>query len=353
MAEKKRYLRERIRHLNVEEARSIGELVEAMAYTSYQSRNLAKCYYAFKNMLMDPERPTVFLGLAGAMVPGGMRKVVRDMLAHNLVDVVVSTGANLYHDFCEAVGVPPYIGSPHANDLELRELRVDRVYDTFLDEDELRKVDELIYRMAEQLEPRVYSSREYLRELGSCLSDEDSILYTAAKLDVPIFCPALNDSAIGLALSKYYLARREAGEPAFTIDPIRDNVEIAQIKMKSSKTGVFFVGGGVPKNYVQQLAIALEIFGLPDKGHSYGIQITTDDPKWGGLSGCTFSEAQSWGKFSKDARKSTVYADATIALPLLVGAVLQNCGEELKRRERLRFVWEGDKLVRIERASPV
>ncbi|MEM3151214.1 MAG: deoxyhypusine synthase [Candidatus Bathyarchaeia archaeon] len=348
---KEKYLKERIKHLNLEEASSIGELIEAMAYTSYQSRNLAYCYYVFKNMLADPDRPTIFLGLAGAMVPGGMRKIIRDMIAYKMIDVLVSTGANLYHDFCEAVGVPHYLGTEHVNDLELRDLHIDRVYDTFLDEDELRKVDELIYKITEQFEPKIYSTREYLHKLGSCLNDENSILYSASKFGVPVFCPALNDSSIGLALSKYYLTKKKANESKLIIDPIRDVIELTQIKMKSKKTGVIFIGGGTPKNYVQQLSVNLDILEIPHEGHHYAIQITTDDPKWGGLSGCTFKEAKSWGKFTKAAYNSTVYADATIALPLLVGAILQNCRNELNQRSRLKFVWIEDELVEIKQST--
>jgi len=345
---KKEYLKQKIKHLNLEETHSIGQLIEAMAYTSYQSRNLAYCYQVFKNMITDHDRPTIFLGLAGAMVPGGMRKIVRDMIAYKMIDVLVSTGANLYHDFCEAVGVPHYLGTEHANDLELRDFHIDRVYDTFLDEDELMKVDSLIYKITEQFEPKVYSTREYLYKLGSCLSDENSILYSASKFGVPVFCPALNDSSIGLALSKYYLEKKNANQPKLIIDPIRDLVELTQIKMKSKKTGVIFIGGGVPKNYVQQLSVNLEILGIPHEGHHYAIQITTDDPKWGGLSGCTFKEAKSWGKFTKAAYNSTVYVDATIGLPLLVGAILQNCRNELNQRSRLKFIWIEDELVKIE-----
>ena len=345
---KKEYLKQKIKHLNLEETPSIGKLVEAMAYTSFQSRNLAYCYQVFKNMLLDPDRPTIFLGLAGAMVPGGMRKIIRDMIVYKMVDVLVSTGANLYHDFCEAVGVPHYLGTEHANDLELRDLHIDRVYDTFLDEDELMKVDALICKITEQFEPKIYSTREYLYKLGSCLNDENSILYSASKFGVPVFCPALNDSSIGLALSKYYMDKKNSNEHKLIIDPIRDLFELTQIKMKSKKTGVIFIGGGVPKNYVQQLSVNLEVLGIPHEGHHYAIQITTDDPKWGGLSGCTFKEAKSWGKFTKSAYNSIVYVDATIGLPLIVGAILQNCGNELNQRSRLKFIWMEDELIKIE-----
>jgi len=345
---KSEFLKERIRHLDVDKSRSLGEIVKAMRFSSFQSRNLALCFEVYRNMLQDEDRPTIFLGLAGALVPGGMRRVVRDMITHRLVDVLVSTGANLYHDFCEAVGVPPYIGTPHADDLKLKDLRIDRIYDTYVDEDELNKVDDLICKMTARLEPKVYSTREYLHQLGRSLSDGESVLYAAADAGVPVFCPALNDSGIGIALTKYYWDVVEGEKNRVIIDPIRDNYEVVQIRLKSKKTGVVFVGGGTPKNYIQQMSVILDALGHHSRGHNYAVQITTDDPKWGGLSGCTFKEAQSWGKIDEKAMSAVVYIDATIGLPMLVGAVLQECSDILAKRKRIEFVWDEHKLVSMK-----
>jgi len=339
-------LTRRVRHIDVKGLKTVGELVEAMNYTSYQSRNLGKAFEVYKAILEDPHRPTVFLALAGAMTPGGQRKIIADLMREKLVDVVVSTGANLYHDFCEGLGVPPFIGSPHADDVKLRELRIDRIYDTLVDEDECIKIDTLIAGIVEEFAPGDYSTRELLWKIGAASEDEDCILHVASKYQIPIYCPAIADSGIGIALTKYYVQRRQRGEMA-SFNTIRDNYEMAQIKARSKKTAEFIIGGGTPKNYVQQVTVILDLLGEKSSGHSYAIQITTDDPKWGGLSGCTFSESTSWGKISREAMKSTVYVDATIGVPMLVGAVVQQCGDLIKKRPRMKCVWDRDMLKEI------
>lgn len=338
------FLREPIKHLDLNRIESIGELVESFRHTSFQSRNLARCLDVYRNMLESRTRVTIFLGLSGAMTPAGMRKIIRDMIERNFVDVVVSTGANLYHDVAEAFSPAHFLGSSLADDAKLKKLEIDRIYDTFGDEKKFKALDPFFAEFLDSLEPRAYSSRELLELLGRTLNDKNSMLHTAARHRMPVFCPALNDSSIGINLTEHYVRRRKEGKPYVTIDPIRDNYEIAQIKRNSAKTGVIFIGGGTPKNYIQQIEITLEILGYLSRkrrGHDYALQITTDDPKWGGLSGCTFDEAQSWGKIKKNATKAVAYLDATIGMPLLVGAVMQTCK---KRRKRLKFEWEGDKL---------
>jgi len=346
MRDKEQYLRQRIKHLDLKQLKTVGDLVEGMNYTSYQSRNLARAFEVYKAILEDPDRPTVFLALAGAMTPGGQRKIIADLIREKLVDVVVSTGANLYHDFCEALGVPPFIGSAHLDDVKLRELRIDRIYDTLVDEEECIKIDNLIAGIAAEFAPGEYSTRELLWKMGTATEDEDSVLHVASKYHVPIYCPAIADSGIGIGLTKYYLERsKRMGAAIF--NTVRDNYEMAQIKAHSKKTAEFIIGGGVPKNYVQQVTVILDLLGQECSGHSYALQITTDDPKWGGLSGCTFNESKSWGKIASDAMKATVYVDATIGVPMLVGAVLQKCADLITKRPRMRILWSGDKLSGI------
>lgn len=344
---KNELLIERIRHMDLKRVRTIGELVEGMNYTSYQSRNLGKAFEVYKAILEDPDRPTVFLAVAGAMIPGGQRKIIADLIREKLVDVVVSTGANLYHDFCEGLGVPPFVGSPHVDDVKLRDLMIDRIYDTLVDEDECIKIDNLIAGIAEEFSPGDYSTRELLWKLGAASEDEDCVLHVASKYQVPIYCPAIADSGIGIALTKYYVERRKRKTDMAHFNTVRDNYEMAQIKARSKKTAEFVIGGGTPKNYVQQVTVILDLLGEESSGHSYAIQITTDDPKWGGLSGCTFNESTSWGKISRDAMKSTVYVDATIGVPMLVGAVMQQCEDLIKKRPRMRCIWEEDALKEI------
>ncbi|MFQ6095408.1 MAG: deoxyhypusine synthase family protein, partial [Candidatus Bathyarchaeia archaeon] len=303
-----------------------------------QSRNLARCLDVMLSMLQDTDRPTVFLALAGAMVPGGLRKTVRDMIDMSMVDVLVSTGANLYHDLHEALGFRHYLAQGHVSDLELRRRLIDRIYDVYVSDEEFAQTDIYIKKFADSLQPRRYSTREFLHLLGKSLRDEDSILYTAAKKDVPVFCPAIVDSSIGVSLAWHTQRRVDEGLEPVVIDTIRDNLEILKVKVEARKTAAIHIGGGVPKNFVQQVTPMAEILDLKTPPHSYGVQITTDDPKWGGLSGCTFSESQSWGKYTDKARFATVYMDATIGLPLLFKACIEK-KETWYPREALQIDW--------------
>ena len=201
-------------------------------------------------------------------------------------------------------------------------------------------------KIPEELEERVVSSRGYLEVLGRRLQDEGSILRTASRCGIPVFVPALSDSSIGIGLT-FLHARRKVPSEGFVIDQIRDSYEIAQLKRMASVTGAIYIGGGVPKNYIQQLGPVSELLFQKERGHRYAFQITTDDPKWGGLSGCTFDEAKSWGKIEKRSTYAALYMDATVALPLLVGAILQE-GKIYRKRKRRRFIWNGDRLESIQ-----
>jgi len=316
-----------VRHFDAVSKTPVSKVVESFRYTSFQSRNLAKCLDVLIEMLTDPARPVVFMGLAGAMVPAGMRKVVRDMIKFSVVDVLVSTGANLFHDLHEALGFRHYVGSAQVDDIMLEKMDVDRIFDTYAWDEEFVQTDRWLVEFTDRLEPRLYSSREFLHILGEQLSDDESILKTAAEMDVPVFCPALSDSSIGIALTAYRLKRFKAEKRALIIDPILDNLEILEIKQRAAKTAALYVGGGVPKNYIQQVTPMADIVSRRLEGHAYAVQITTDDPKWGGLSGCTLEESQSWGKLTSEARHATVYVDATIGLPLLFKALVERRSE--------------------------
>lgn len=340
------YLEETIRSPNLEEIQTISELLEAFDRTSFQSRTLAMCANIFVEMLKDPDRPTIFLGIAGAMVPAGMKGIVSTMVRRNMVDVIVSTGANMYHDLVEAFGGHHYIGSPDADDIMLRKHGIDRIYDTYTDESRFGAVGNLITSLANNLaDARIgsTSSRLFLWKLGELIDAKsatedknDSIVWNCWKNHVPIFVPALSDSSLGLALTEHYVKFVEKGRDPLVIDQIKDNYEILQTKKKARKTGVIYVGGGVPKNYIQQTAFLERHFGIPDSEHNYGFQITTDRPEWGGLSGCTFREGLSWGKEKPGGQYAACYCDATIALPLIVKATLERC-KNLEKRSRLAY----------------
>jgi deoxyhypusine synthase len=326
-----------VKHCNHQEVASTADLIESFQGTAFQSRNLARCLDVMLDILRDKDRPTVFLALAGAMVPGGLRRTVRDMIELNMVDVLVSTGANLYHDMHEAMGFHHYLAQTNVPDVELQKRGIDRIFDVYGSDEEFTQSDLFIKKFTDSLEPRRYSSREFLYLLGSQLNDADSVLHTAAKKNVPVFCPAIADSSIGISLAWHSRDRYMSGGETVVIDNIQDNLEILRVKSEAKKTAAIHIGGGVPKNYIQQITPMADILGVKVAPHSYGVQITTDDPKWGGLSGCTFKESQSWGKYTNDAHFATVYMDATIGLPLLFKACVEK-----------RAIWEYRGPLRID-----
>src|SRR3989441_339182 len=280
-----------IEHLDLEKTETIADLVDGYKHISFQARTLGLCASVLENMMTDP-KCTVFFGGAGALTPGGLKKVMRDMVEFGLVDVVVTTGAIAYHDFYEAHGYHHYRSSPDADDIVLREHFLDRVYDTLADESLFRECDDEIAALADSLEPRPYSSREILWDMGKIASkDPNSLVGTCYRKGIPYFVPALNDSSIGIALAKHHHDRVKKGKEPIALDSIKDNYEIAQVKLKSPRTGVFYVGGGTPKNYISQVEVIQEVMGYPENPHMYAAQITTDVPQWGGLSGCTFEES--------------------------------------------------------------
>ncbi len=300
--------------------RSIGELTSAMLNTGFQGRKLAESIETWNHMLNDGGL-TIFMGLTGAMVPAGMRKIISYFIRHRMIDCLVSTGANIFHDCHEAIGKSHYVGSHLADDEDLFAHGVDRIYDVFAVEKEFRNVDHLIADFAAGLDlSRQYSSRELIYMLGKKIAQtggaDDSIIVSAYKNNVPIFIPALCDSSIGIGL----MVARRNGFPVL-VDQIKDVDEITRIVESSEKTGVIYVGGGVPKNFIQQTEVITSILGLETAGHDYAIQYTSDAPHWGGLSGCTFDEAVSWGKISPVAKKVQVFVDATIALPIVAHAL--------------------------------
>ncbi|HPD08337.1 MAG TPA: deoxyhypusine synthase family protein [Methanomassiliicoccales archaeon] len=348
MVSKKDVLSEKVKQIDFDRIVTVKDLVDAYKDSSIQSRALATCAMVYEKALKDRSRPTVILGLAGPLVAAGLRKVIADMVKFGIVDAIVTIGAIPYQDFYQARGYHHYKCSPHCDDLALRELFIDRIYDTLVDEERFRETDEVIGNIAGELEPRAYSSREFMKVLGERIDDEGSILYNAAKYGVPVFVPALNDSSIGIGLTGLYYKRRMANEPFMRIDPIRDNWELTQIKIRSDKTAVIYIGGGVPKNYIQQTEVICETLGYDKGGHHYAVQITQDAPQWGGLSGCTFEEAQSWGKINRNATKSVAYVEASIGLSLMVGYLLQSGA--WKGRKRLKYTWKDDMLTRVSKA---
>jgi deoxyhypusine synthase len=328
MANKKDYLKQTIQHFDITK-QNVVPLVEAMQHMAYSARDLHRAADIYDRMLKDKEC-AVILCLAGSLISAGLKKIFVDMIRHNMVDAIVSTGANMIdQDFFEALGFKHYIAADEfksgTRDGELRDLMIDRIYDTFIDEEELRICDETTQKIFDELEPRPYSSRELLREFGVYLEKTggpkcpDSIIYEAYKRDVPIFIPAFSDCSAGFGIVAHQHARAQTGQPCVSFDSGKDFYELTQLKLKTKETGLFMIGGGVPKNFAQDIVVAAEI--LTDKDapmHKYAVQITVADVRDGALSSSTLKEASSWGKVDT-VYEQMVYSEATIAVPLIVG----------------------------------
>ncbi len=343
--QKKDLLQTPITQMEPTKVATVVDLIENFKGMSFQARNLGTCLQVWENALTDPDRPTIVLGIAGSLMAGGLRRVIRDLVRLNLVDVVVTTGAQPYQDLYAARGHNFWRSSPEADDLLLREHFLDRLYDTLVDEEMFRDTDDYLGGVVAKLDPsKSYSTREIMAHLGEHFaSDDDSWVAECARQGTPVFVPALNDSSIGIGMVHSYVNAKRAGKPYPRIDPIRDAYELSQIKFRSKKTAVVYLAGGIPKNYIQQTEVISEVLGHDPGGHQYAIQLTQDAPHWGGLSGCTFEEAQSWGKIAKDAKKAQCYVDVTIGLPLLATALAQH-REIWEGRSKLQFVYDGDEL---------
>jgi deoxyhypusine synthase len=338
MKTKSRFLRAPIEPFTVQPDLSADDVLAAMERISFQGRNLATARRIWEKMLGD--NCTIFLGMAGALSAGGLRLIVAHLIADRYVDCLVSTGANLYHDLHETRGRRHYIGSPLENDAALQAEHIDRVYDTYASEDEFVDNDEWIAAFTLTLERRSYTSREFLYRLGEYLWREtkrEGILTSAFRAGVPIFCPAIADSSIGMGLSQ----ARHRDAAAAHIDVIGDIIESANLVIRKPRTASVVLGGGTPKNFINQASVQAEFYDDRVGGHRYALQIVTDVPHFGGASGASLEEAQSWGKLATDAEQVTVQADATLALPLLVTALAGSARDILAARKPLRFDLSG------------
>ena len=314
--ERNKYLAKPITQLQINDHMSIAQLVEQFSHMSIQARNLGTAAHIWERMLNDPKRTTIFLGLTGPLIAAGLRNVIAGLVKNRLVDVIVSTGAIIYQDFLYSIGGQHCRGFIHANNKKLRQLRINRIYDVFSDDIKFEEADEGINIFTEKLKPGNYSSRQFLFELSKEVKDENSILKASYDTNVPIFVPALNDSSIGIGLTKYWTNHKNG--PKVTIDSIKDNYELVQIILNSKRTGAVYIGGGVPKNFVNDAIVMANLdFDASVGGHEYAIQVSTAIPMDGGLSGSTLNEAVSWGKIRDETKNVMVYQEASIGLPLL------------------------------------
>ena len=296
-------------------------IVEAMGKMSFTSRDLSRATGIYNQMLADPDC-TICLVIAGSTSAGGCMDLYAELIRNNMVDCVVATGATIVDmDFFEGLGHKHYQALEVPDDDTLRSLLIDRIYDTYIDEEELQHVDHTIFEIAETLEPRPYSSRAFIREMGKYLVEhgkkDNSLVKLAYEHDVPIFCPAFVDSSAGFGLVKHQVDSVKAGKPYMVLDAIADFRELTDIKIKAGTTGLLMIGGGVPKNFIQDTVVCAEILGHDDvEVHKYAVQITVADVRDGACSSSTLQEAASWGKVNTGIEQM-VFAEAGSVMPLL------------------------------------
>ena len=331
---KKSLLKTPVEHIDIKsfDARRI---IEGMGKMSFTSRDTARAASIYNEMLQDKDC-SIFLTLAGSTSAGGCMNLYADLVKHNMVDAIVATGASIIDmDFFEALGFKHYQGSQFQDDNELRNNYIDRIYDTYIDEEELQACDQTICDIANDLEPKTYTSREFIKELGRFLKSNGkksgSLIETAYDNNVPIFCPAFTDSSAGFGLVMH---QEQNPDKHLTIDSIREFRELTEIKLKSKQSGLLMIGGGVPKNFIQDTVVCAELLGKKVDMHKYAIQITVADTRDGACSSSTLKEASSWGKVDTT-KEQMVFAEASSVLPLIASDAFHR--EYWKNREKRNF----------------
>jgi deoxyhypusine synthase len=331
---KKSLLNSPVEHIDIKsfDARKI---IDGMSKMSFTSRDTARAAAIYNEMLGDKDC-SIFLTLAGSTSAGGCMDLYADLVKNNMIDAVVATGASIIDmDFFEALGFKHYQGSQFQDDTELRKNYIDRIYDTYIDEEELQACDKAICDVANTLEPRSYTSREFIKELGKYLKTngkkKGSLIETAYDNNVPIFCPAFTDSSAGFGLVMH---QEQNPHKHMTIDSIREFRELTEIKLQSKQSGLVMVGGGVPKNFIQDTVVCAELLGKKVDMHKYAIQITVADTRDGACSSSTLKEASSWGKVDVT-KEQMVFAEATSVLPLIASDAYHRAN--WKSRDRKNF----------------
>jgi deoxyhypusine synthase len=332
--DRKKLLKETVKHIDIKKINT-SELVNSYSEMSFSARDLARASEIYDKMLSD-KKTSVWLTIAGSTSAAGCMQIYVDLVKNNMVDVIVATGASIVDmDFFEALGFHHYKGTPFINDSLLRESYIDRIYDTFIDEKELQVCDKTIEKIANSLEPRPYSSREFIKEMGRYLTKnskkKDSLVQVAFEHNVPIFCPAFSDSSAGFGL---ILHQWKNPEKHISIDSAKDFLELTKIKIKSKESGLLMIGGGTPKNFAQDTVVAAEVLGFNVPVHKYAIQITVADVRDGACSSSTLKEASSWGKVSTT-YEQMVFAEATMALPILASYAYKK--GNWKKRDKKEF----------------
>ena len=331
---KSSFLKKPVEHIDIKSF-DARQIIDSMSKMSFTSRDTAKAARIYNEMLKSKDC-TIFLTIAGSTSAAGCMNLYSDLVKYNMVDAIVSTGASIIDmDFFEALGFKHYQGDQFQNDNVLRDNYIDRIYDTYIDEEDLQKCDKTICEIANTLKPKSYTSREFIKELGKYLKKhakkKGSLIEMAYDHNVPIFCPAFTDSSAGFGLVMH---QEQNPNNHITIDSIREFRELTEIKLKSKDSGLLMIGGGVPKNFVQDTVVCAELLGKNVDMHKYAIQITVADTRDGACSSSTLKEASSWGKVDTT-MEQMVFAEATSVLPLIASDAYHR--KHWEQRQRKNF----------------
>ena len=331
---KKSLLKSEVKHVDITSFDS-RKIIDSMKKMSFTSRDTAKAAEIYNEMIKD-QNCSIFLTIAGSTSAAGCMNLYSDLVKYNMVDAIVATGASIIDmDFFEALGFKHYQGNQFQDDRILRENYIDRIYDTYIDEEQLQICDKTICEIANKLPPKPYTSREFIKELGKYLKKnakkKGSLIEVAYDCNVPIFCPAFTDSSAGFGLVMH---QEKNPNNHITIDSVREFRELTEIKIKSKTSGLLMIGGGVPKNFVQDTVVCAELLSKKVDMHKYAIQITIADTRDGACSSSTLKEASSWGKVDTS-KEQMVFAEATSVLPLIVSDVYHR--KFWENRERKNF----------------
>jgi len=335
---KKDILSKKVEHIDIKKINAM-DIINAMGKMSFSARDLANAADIYDRMLRE-KKCVIILTLAGSTSAAGCMQLYVDLVKNNMIDVIVATGASIVDmDFFEALGFRHYQGTPFVDDKLLRKLYIDRIYDTYIDEEQLQACDKTIKLIADVLPPRPYSSREFIAEMGNYLvknaKKKNSLVQAAYENDVPIFCPAFSDSSAGFGL---VLHQHERPENHVSIDSVKDFLELTKIKIEAGTSGLLMIGGGVPKNFAQDTVVCAEILGHEVPMHKFAVQITVADVRDGACSSSTLKEANSWGKVDSSCEQM-VYAEATTALPLLASYAYHKGSWKKRKKWRLSRIF--------------
>ena len=336
---KKSLLKSEVRHIDITSFDS-RKIIDSMKKMSFTSRDTAKAAGIYNEMIAD-KNCSIFLTIAGSTSAAGCMKLYSDLVKYNMVDAIVATGASIIDmDFFESLGFKHYQGDQFQDDKVLRENYIDRIYDTYIDEEELQACDKKVCEIANKLEPGPYTSRKFIKYLGEYLKNNSkkkgSLIQTAYEENVPIFCPAFTDSSAGFGLVMH---QEERPKNHITIDSIKEFRELTEIKLKSKSSGLFMIGGGVPKNFIQDTVICAELLGKNVEMHKYAIQITVADSRDGACSSSTLKEASSWGKVDVK-EEQMVFAEATSVLPLIASDAYHTGNWKNRKKKNFQNIFD-------------